>query len=126
MELAVQMAMIFVGKQFLMQIVEYYVPLIYKGFNPQEKLLKLLLILFSLGLNLLKLDKLGEGKDTKDGPGHTEPQYVQDFMLAPTSNSLLFDEYLEIVIQFGFITIFVAAFPLAPLFALINNVLEIR
>ena len=31
MELAVQMAMIFVGKQFLMQIVEYYVPLIYKG-----------------------------------------------------------------------------------------------
>ena len=30
------------------------------------------------------------------------------------------------VIQFGFVTIFVAAFPLAPLFALINNVIEIR
>lgn len=28
--------------------------------------------------------------------------------------------------QFGFITIFVAAFPLAPLFALLNNVVEIR
>ena len=81
--------------------------------------------IFLKGLNLLKFDKL-EGKGTKDGPGYTEPQYVQDFMLAPTSNSLLFDEYLEIVIQFGFITIFVAAFPLAPLFALINNVLEIR
>jgi len=30
------------------------------------------------------------------------------------------------VLQFGFVTIFVAAFPLAPLFALINNTLEIR
>ena len=30
------------------------------------------------------------------------------------------------VIQYGFITIFVSAFPLAPLFALLNNVLELR
>lgn len=30
------------------------------------------------------------------------------------------------VIQFSFTTIFVAAFPLAPLLALINNVIEIR
>ena len=30
------------------------------------------------------------------------------------------------VIQFGFITIFVAAFPLAPFFALANNIFEIR
>ena len=29
-------------------------------------------------------------------------------------------------IQFGFVTIFVAAFPLAPLFALLNNIIEIR
>ncbi|KAL3315918.1 Anoctamin-3 [Cichlidogyrus casuarinus] len=33
---------------------------------------------------------------------------------------------LLVMIQFGFITIFVAAFPLAPMFALINNILEIR
>ena len=73
------------------------------------------------GLNLLKLDKLGSPKDPD-----TEPGYVQDFGLAPAHRSLLFNEYLEIVIQFGSITIFVAAFPLAPLFALINNILEIR
>lgn len=30
------------------------------------------------------------------------------------------------VIQYGFVTIFVSAFPLAPVFALINNVLEMR
>ena len=30
------------------------------------------------------------------------------------------------VIQFGFCTIFVASFPLAPLMALLNNIIEIR
>ena len=70
---------------------------------------------------MLKMDKLGDTKDPE-----TEPGYVKDFGLAPAHSSLLFNEYLEIVIQFGFITIFVAAFPLAPLFALINNILEIR
>lgn len=31
-----------------------------------------------------------------------------------------------VAIQYGFITLFVAAFPLAPLFALLNNIIEIR
>lgn len=30
------------------------------------------------------------------------------------------------VLQYGFVTIFVAAFPLAPFFALLNNILEMR
>ena len=30
------------------------------------------------------------------------------------------------MIQYGFVTVFVAAFPLAPLFALLNNWVEIR
>lgn len=34
--------------------------------------------------------------------------------------------FLSAVIQYGFITIFVAAFPLAPLFALLNNIFELR
>jgi anoctamin-1 len=33
---------------------------------------------------------------------------------------------LFLVLQYGFVTIFVAAFPLAPLFALLNNILEMR
>lgn len=39
-----------------------------------------------------------------------------------------FDSFLLLltVIQFGFITLFVASFPLAPLLALMNNILEIR
>ncbi|ODN04168.1 Anoctamin-5 [Orchesella cincta] len=34
--------------------------------------------------------------------------------------------YSAAVIQYGFVTLFVAAFPLAPFFALLNNVVEIR
>ncbi len=30
------------------------------------------------------------------------------------------------MVQFGFITLFVASFPLAPLMALINNIIEVR
>lgn len=33
---------------------------------------------------------------------------------------------LHAVLQYGFVTLFVAAFPLAPLFALLNNIAEIR
>ena len=36
MELAVQMVFIFVGKQFLMQFVEYAVPLLRKGRNTSK------------------------------------------------------------------------------------------
>lgn len=34
--------------------------------------------------------------------------------------------FVSAVIQFGFVTLFVASFPLAPLFALLNNIIEIR
>eukprot|EP00003_Mantamonas_plastica_P027589 TRINITY_DN5967_c0_g1_i2.p1 TRINITY_DN5967_c0_g1~~TRINITY_DN5967_c0_g1_i2.p1 ORF type:complete len:200 (-),score=81.22 TRINITY_DN5967_c0_g1_i2:60-659(-) len=45
-------------------------------------------------------------------------------MLPPYDD--VFGEYNELAIQFGYITLFVAAFPVAPLFALINNIVEIR
>ena len=34
--------------------------------------------------------------------------------------------YLWLVIQYGFLTLFAAAFPLAPLMAVANNMIEIR
>uniref|UniRef100_A0A8C1LTP6 Anoctamin n=1 Tax=Cyprinus carpio TaxID=7962 RepID=A0A8C1LTP6_CYPCA len=38
----------------------------------------------------------------------------------------VFVSFSYLVIQFGMVTLFVASFPLAPLFALLNNVIEIR
>ena len=41
-------------------------------------------------------------------------------------NHSVFTLFLFAVLQFGFVTMFVAAFPLAPLFAMLNCVMEIR
>lgn len=47
-------------------------------------------------------------------------------MLESFIGYLCFTFFLFTVIQYGFVTLFVAAFPLAPLFALLNNIAEIR
>ncbi|XP_075994623.1 anoctamin-9 [Genypterus blacodes] len=52
--------------------------------------------------------------------------WLRNYHLANTDAFSLFNEFLEMVVQFSFTTIFVAAFPLAPLLALINNIFEIR
>ncbi|XP_072278181.1 anoctamin-1 isoform X2 [Pyxicephalus adspersus] len=51
-------------------------------------------------------------------------RYELDYDLEPFAG--LTPEYMEMIIQFGFVTLFVASFPLAPLFALLNNIIEIR
>lgn len=53
-------------------------------------------------------------------------RWEQDLLLSDYPALGMTDDYLEMAIQYGFVTLFVAAFPLAPLFALINNVIEIR
>ena len=55
----------------------------------------------------------------------TMSRWEQDYNLQAWTQLSLFEEYLEIVIQYGFITMFVSAFPLAPLFALVNNIMEV-
>ncbi|XP_071381839.1 anoctamin-5b isoform X1 [Centroberyx affinis] len=59
-------------------------------------------------------------------PENQYSRWEQDHDLQNFSQLGLFYEYLEMVVQFGFITLFVASFPLAPLLALFNNILEIR
>ena len=106
-ELSIQLATIFMGKQFVLAVVEYYMPLV-------EKL-----------LNLLQLEGLDK-KEEVDGEKVKSPQHIKDYKLAVCGQQTLFYEYLEMVIQYGFITVFVCAFPLAPFFAWFNNILEIR
>ncbi|XP_065790643.1 anoctamin-6 isoform X1 [Muntiacus reevesi] len=64
--------------------------------------------------------------NTVSGAEKITPRWEQDYHLQPMGKLGLFYEYLEMIIQFGFVTLFVASFPLAPLLALVNNILEIR
>uniref|UniRef100_A0A3P9MDF8 Anoctamin n=1 Tax=Oryzias latipes TaxID=8090 RepID=A0A3P9MDF8_ORYLA len=52
--------------------------------------------------------------------------WEKNYELTDTNDYNLFCEILKMVIQFSFTTLFVAAFPLAPLMALINNIGAIR
>ena len=51
---------------------------------------------------------------------------IHTYNIGTYFQSLILISLFCTVIQYGFVTIFVAAFPLAPLLALINNVFEIR
>ncbi|KAM8891446.1 anoctamin-1 isoform 2-T3 [Spinachia spinachia] len=84
--------------------------------------------LFEIGVP--KLKKLIRYIRSKQGAFQEEERkkklqrYETDHFLEPFAG--LTPEYMEMIIQFGFVTLFVASFPLAPLFALLNNIIEIR
>lgn len=105
MELCIQLAIIMVGKQIMNTILEMLFPLFYKWLNTLK-----------VKTGLVKGQTLS----------HSYHQWVKDFKLVEWGPQGLFPEYLEMVLQYGFVTIFVAAFPLAPFFALLNNILEMR
>jgi len=52
------------------------------------------------------------------------PQWEEESKKGPFPGT--FDEYSEMVIQYGYISMFAASFPLAPLLAVLNNLVEIR
>lgn len=120
-DLFIQMAVIMLLKQTLNNIIEFTVPWCKRLVN--EKAAK-------------KLErKCGYcyRKACRDENGCIEPcdicklrDWLRNYHLASSDAFSLFNEFLEMVIQFSFTTIFVAAFPLAPLLALINNIFEIR
>ncbi|CAK6961992.1 anoctamin-9-like [Scomber scombrus] len=120
-DLFIQMAIIMILKQTLNNIFEFTVPWL-KNCVRRRTAKKL-------------QRKCGHcyRKACRDADGLVEPcdncklrDWLRNYHLAPTDAFSLFNEFLEMVVQFSFTTIFVAAFPLAPLLALINNIFEIR
>ncbi|XP_022079284.1 anoctamin-4-like isoform X4 [Acanthaster planci] len=101
-ELFVNLAIVMCGKQFFNNFMEIVLPLLKNFWRSRSG-----------------------RKEQKEGKGSYD-QWEKDFDLTELGPRGLFKEYLEMAVQFGFVTIFVAAFPLAPFFALINNLMEIR
>ncbi|RZF41208.1 hypothetical protein LSTR_LSTR011589 [Laodelphax striatellus] len=110
MELCIQLGIIMVGQQTFNTILEMVLPLVYKWWTT---------LMISTGL-----ESKNESEDVMETMAPR--QWTEDYKLVDWGPRGLFYEYLEVVMQYGFITIFVAAFPLAPLFALLNNIFEMR
>ncbi|XP_010843285.1 PREDICTED: anoctamin-2 [Bison bison bison] len=105
MELCIQLSIIMLGKQLIQNnIFEIGVPKLKKLFR--------------------KLKDETEPEEADSAHSKHPEQWDLDYSLEPYTG--LTPEYMEMIIQFGFVTLFVASFPLAPVFALLNNVIEVR
>ncbi|XP_077999893.1 anoctamin-4-like isoform X2 [Glandiceps talaboti] len=101
-ELCLQLGIIMVGKQAYNNCLEIILPMLLNWWSSRD------------------------AKKRRKQLGDEYTRWEQDYDLRPPDRHGLFSEYLEMVLQFGFVTLFVAAFSLAPLFALLNNIIEIR
>ncbi|NXE98222.1 ANO9 protein, partial [Menura novaehollandiae] len=110
-DLFIQMAVIMVLKQTINNVMEYLIPWISHKLRKKHKRPKKRSVM------------LGEEEEAEDP---CKMQWLSNYELNEVNVFSLFNEFLEMMIQYSFTTIFVAAFPLAPLLAFINNVIEIR
>ncbi|CAI4232512.1 unnamed protein product [Auanema sp. JU1783] len=117
-ELVIQLAIIMCGKQFFSALVESAYPSVMSLLRKWKLRVPVVVETKEQRKQRIREEKAQKTSNMK--------RWEADYYLNPTYDQFLFDEYLEMVIQFGFVTLFVAAFPLAPLFAVINNILEIR
>lgn len=106
-ELSIQLAIIMVGKQAMNSILEMLIPIFWKW------------------VNMMRVSFFKKNRHSASFKGKGE-RWLRDLKLMEWGPRSLFPEYLEMVLQYGFVTIFVSAFPLAPLFALLNNIFEMR
>lgn len=109
MELTIQLAIIMIGNQALNSFLEMVIPLAYKMYNT-----------FKVSAGIEKVSETDKNVIVCCN------QWTEDYKLNEFNAHSLFQEYLEMVLQYGFVTLFVTAFPLAPLFALLNNIFEMR
>eukprot|EP00298_Acanthocystis_sp_HF-20_P010790 c19048_g2_i1.p1 GENE.c19048_g2_i1~~c19048_g2_i1.p1 ORF type:complete len:776 (-),score=283.97 c19048_g2_i1:55-2343(-) len=68
--------------------------------------------------------KQGHVELNESAPPPATTKYEVESKMEPYSGT--FDDYNEMAIQFGFVTLFAAAFPIASLASLLNNIVEIR
>ncbi|CAD5213080.1 unnamed protein product [Bursaphelenchus okinawaensis] len=119
-ELVIQLFIIMCGKQFFSAFMEI-------GYPTIMNILRRWRLKLPMESEKQKEERMRQESQTAiEREPHRVSLVERDYCLNSIGEQFLFDEYLEMVIQFGFCTLFVCAFPLAPLFALLNNILEIR
>ncbi|CAF0899696.1 unnamed protein product [Adineta ricciae] len=118
-ELSIQLIIIMVGKQLISNIWEFYFSRLW---NMCRKRIKFRQTVRQINKRNAKMKQMHDQSLNMN----LTRSYEEDFLLQPFELTTLFYEYLEIILQFGFVTFFCLSFPLAPLFAFINNIFEIR
>ncbi|XP_068595246.1 anoctamin-1 [Brachionichthys hirsutus] len=109
-ELCIQLSMIMLGKQLIQNnVFEVLIPKMKKMYRTMQE---------------EKGQKRAAENNETDEEKRPKQQFDKDFVLEPYEG--VSSEYMEMIIQYGFVSLFVASFPLAPAFALLNNVIEIR
>ncbi|ETE60119.1 Anoctamin-9, partial [Ophiophagus hannah] len=106
-DLFIQMFVIMTLKQTLSNLVEYWLPS----------------LTYKCRLLCRKPQRINVEQTSQDS---CKEEWLWNYQLNEVNVFTLFDEYMEMMIQYSFTTIFVAAFPLAPLLAFIYNLFEIR
>jgi len=126
---------------FGMYFVEYYVTLCYYAFWLQDMhrlttymgslmtLKQIIGLVMEVGVPLLSRKKReSQGVDGRPLKPHVQ-QAVEELALPAyddPESSGMFDDYIDMCFQFGYVALFGAAYPLAALFAFINNLVEVR
>jgi len=112
-ELEIQIQSIFITQIFVGNCIE----IVYPYMKYQAKRMKELLL--SKLKNML-------GKEIPDLTNFNYEPPEKQAQFAPYDDREVFKDYKEMVIQYGFVTLFVVAYPLAPALALLNNLLEVH
>lgn len=122
-EISTSLAVLMVGSQLFSALYSFLWPKIVKTFqNPPEEHVSEESSSASSKSSTYLLEKMIKNGAAADD----EKPWERDFCLPDLGQMGLFNEYLDMIIQFGFVTLFVTAFPLAPVFALVSNIFEIR
>lgn len=100
MELFIQLAIIMIGKQIFNTIIE---------------------IGFPYAMKKYRKFMYGTVNRNQENEIMQYNQWTKDYKLNAWNSMGLFHEYLEMILQYGFCTLFVVAFPLAPFFALVSR-----
>jgi hypothetical protein len=109
-ELQSLLSIVYISRLFLENFTEFFIPR--------------LMVLVSK--YQLQNDKRLRTTTTAAAADVTVSQVEQELFMAPYDWQGTFDDYTEMVLQFGYTTMFVAAFPFAPLLSYVNNYFEIR
>ncbi|XP_077296621.1 anoctamin-5-like [Arctopsyche grandis] len=102
-ELIIQLAIIMIGKKIISLIMKVFLPFLYHKIKTCMK----------------RNQPYTENKTSLN-------QWTEDDKLVDWCPKGLFNEYLDTILNYGFATLFVSVFPLAPLFALICSIIGMR